>query len=228
MLSLLFIFLFHKVWLTSAVDTIVSPQKDINWTSQTFIIPPGALPKDPGSHCAAHSRFYCLNAYETTISLEEQQFGYGYGYQHVQGDVPEEEEEVDDIALEYNKMDVIEDPNLSEYLAAIKSSIFSQCVATIRPIHRFHNIYRGVPGCCVQQCDIYFIHGYQKMFLTIQEYMAKFIDYNEENKTLNLIEAYFSAKCERNVITKLGFGEGVLVRANHPSDHMPQKLSFKS
>ena len=41
-----------------------------------------------GSHCAAHSRFYCLNAYETTISLEEQQFGYGYGYQHVQGDVP--------------------------------------------------------------------------------------------------------------------------------------------
>ncbi|XP_075247709.1 uncharacterized protein LOC142340854 isoform X2 [Convolutriloba macropyga] len=182
MLSLLFIFLFHKVWLTSAVDTIVSPQKDINWTSQTFIIPPGALPKDPGSHCAAHSRFYCLNAYETTISLEEQQFGYGYGYQHVQGDVPEEEEEVDDIALEYNKMDVIEDPNLSEYLAAIKSSIFSQCVATI----------------------------------------------SEENKTLNLIEAYFSAKCERNVITKLGFGEGVLVRANHPSDHMPQKLSFKS
>ena len=48
MLSLLFIFLFHKVPLTSAVDTIVSPQKDINWTSQTFIIPPGALPKDPG------------------------------------------------------------------------------------------------------------------------------------------------------------------------------------
>ncbi|XP_075263554.1 uncharacterized protein LOC142355206, partial [Convolutriloba macropyga] len=61
------------------------------------------------------------------------------------------------------------------------------------------------------------------MFLSPQEYIDKLTDYSEENKTLNLIEAYFSTKCQRNVITRVGFGKGELVRSNHPYGHMPQR-----
>ena len=41
-------------------------------------------------------------------------------------------------------------------------------------------------------------------------------DYNETNKNLNYIQSFFHEPCQVNVITKIGFGEGDLVRAKYP------------
>ena len=55
----------------------------------------------------------------------------------------------------------------------------------------------------------------QKRTCKAQKWSAFYCIYSEENKTLNLIEAYFSTRCNRNVITKVGFGKGRLIRTDY-------------
>ena len=43
------------------------------------------------------------------------------------------------------------------------------------------------------------------------EYIKKLTDYDED-KRLNLISAYYFPDCEVNIIIRLGFGEGPLIR----------------
>ncbi|XP_075247717.1 uncharacterized protein LOC142340858 [Convolutriloba macropyga] len=156
-------------------------------------------------------------------------FGHGYTYQPIMPThEPEEGEERDDLAIEYDQRDLLRDRNLTESINNVKSVAYKQCFKAIRPIYHLHNSFVGPDECCQNQCDNYLIHGYGRMFLTPQEYIAKLTNYSEENKTLNLIEAYFSFNCNqrRNIITKLGFGKGELVRTNYPFRHMPQRYGY--
>ncbi|XP_075247719.1 uncharacterized protein LOC142340859 isoform X2 [Convolutriloba macropyga] len=236
MLSLLIIFLFHHVAITWSADTVVRPQISLNWTSQTFIIPPGAFPNDTGAFCGTYSKYYCMHAYETRLPRDAAVQGqYGYGHVQVfpvnQIAQPEdhenrEEDGEDDLALEYDYNDLMYDSSLAQSIDTLKAAAIDQCFEIIRPIHREHNNYIGHNGCCQYQCDNYLVHGYERMFLTPQEYVDKLTDYSEENKILNLIEAYYNVRCNRNMITKLGFGKGALVRTNHPFGHMPQRYGF--
>ena len=48
MLLLLILFLSNHLVITLSADTVVSPEVNLDWTSQTFVIPPGPLPNDTG------------------------------------------------------------------------------------------------------------------------------------------------------------------------------------
>ncbi|XP_075247714.1 uncharacterized protein LOC142340857 isoform X2 [Convolutriloba macropyga] len=230
MFCLLLLSLFH---VSSADDTVVIPQVDLNWTSQTFIIPPGVFPKDVGDYCAIYSKYYCLNAYETKTvrdPLETHYFGRGYTYQPIMPPDGQDEDGMSDLALEYDQSELVNDGDgtLIQRISTLKSFIYSQCYDATWPMHREHNNFVGLGGCCQYQCDNYLVHGYERLFLTPQEYIDKLTDYSEENKTLNLIEAYFSVNCNhrRNIITKIGFGKGELVRTNYPFGHKPQRFGY--
>ena len=60
----------------------------------------------------------------------------------------------------------------------------------------------------------YFRYGYRDALLTPREYLKKLTDYSEGDKRLNYIMSYFSPECNTNIITKIGFGTGVLKRVN--------------
>ncbi|XP_075247735.1 uncharacterized protein LOC142340869 isoform X2 [Convolutriloba macropyga] len=68
MLSILLLLLFRHVAITLSADTVVSPKVSLNWTSQTFVFPPGALHTDAGAYCGMYSKYYCLHAYETRLT----------------------------------------------------------------------------------------------------------------------------------------------------------------
>ena len=69
---------------------------------------------------------------------------------------------------------------------------------------------RGFQG----QNYYYFNNGYRDALLTPREYLNKLTDYSEEHKRLNYIQSYFSSECSTNIIAKIGFGTGILVRLN--------------
>ena len=48
MISLLLIILSDHAAMALTADTVVNPRVNLNWTSQTFIIPPGVFPNDTG------------------------------------------------------------------------------------------------------------------------------------------------------------------------------------
>ena len=56
------------------------------------------------------------------------------------------------------------------------------------------------------------------MLVTPKEYLDKLTDYKDDNKQLNLIWAYYLPDCAINIITKVGFGTGILKRFNYNSD----------
>merc|ERR1712062_566522 len=114
--------------------------------------------------------------------------------------------------------DFLNDARLSRKIATLKRGIHRNCHEPVRSMHERHNFFLGYPGCCQKQCDDYLTHGYERMFLSLPSYLNKLTDYSEKDKILNYIEAYYDPLCHRNMILKVGFGRGALVRANHPSD----------
>ena len=50
------------------------------------------------------------------------------------------------------------------------------------------------------------------------------MDYSENNKNLNLIWSYYLKDCNVNIVTKLGFGKGKLVRNHQISGFYSDRL----
>ena len=61
----------------------------------------------------------------------------------------------------------------------------------------------------------YFNYGYREALMRPAEYINKLTDYSEDGKQLNYIVSYYHPVCNVNIITKVGFGVGVLKRVNH-------------
>ena len=66
---------------------------------------------------------------------------------------------------------------------------------------------------CQSQCNKYIHWGFRNLMMRPHEYVAILTDYDED-KQLNLVAAYFYPECEVNVIVRLGFGNGSLLREN--------------
>ncbi|XP_063713809.1 uncharacterized protein LOC134841705 [Symsagittifera roscoffensis] len=85
--------------------------------------------------------------------------------------------------------------------------------------HRINMVDFENPGyCCVSQTMKYLVHGLHNKRWDPEQYMAKLIDYDDENKPLNFIMAIKSplSSCE-NIIVKVGFGPGNLRRSHGDS-----------
>ena len=186
---------------STAPDIIINPYINIQWKSQTFIIPPGVSRNDAGDYCREFSNFYCLHAYETRPGVPS-------------------------LAVEYDYDDLMYDLQLAIAVEELRFSLFQQCQQRFHAIFRRHNIYHGDEGCCEKQCGLYIQHGFTKMVLTPGNYISKLTDYSEFNKQLNYIEAFFLTRCEVNIITKVGFGVGELIREDNPETDSPQKRGY--
>ena len=90
-------------------------------------------------------------------------------------------------------------------------------------MHRRHNIFYRDGGCCKAQCDLYRRYGFTKMIMPPVEYLSKMVNYtlDENNKRLNYIRAFYLPRCRANVVTKVGFGSGELLREDHPYIYSP-------
>ncbi|XP_075247712.1 uncharacterized protein LOC142340855 isoform X3 [Convolutriloba macropyga] len=175
MISLLLIILSDHAAMALTADTVVNPRVNLNWTSQTFIFPPGVFPNDTGSCCGKYSKYYCLHAYETRLTRSAAIAAHhgalltDVNQANHPGHGNQEATEDDDLAIEYEYLDLDVDEVLSQHVQTLKAAAYELCLEVT----------------------------------------------SEENKTLNLIEAYFSTRCNRNVITKVGFGKGDLVRRDY-------------
>ena len=187
----------------------------LNWTSVTFLIPldPGLdfsqkrriLSKEPyfQDPCLPYSKYYCLVAYEILLQADTVAF------------------------MIINALNgAFFEIELYEKTETLHNSAVEICEQKLAPIHRRHNLfYNAGSDCCRMQCMAYRTYGFSRMLLSPTEYISKMVDYSEQNKRLNFIQAYYHPDCRVNVITKIGFGTGGLVRQNHPyiySPYMPE------
>ncbi|XP_075247711.1 uncharacterized protein LOC142340855 isoform X2 [Convolutriloba macropyga] len=207
MISLLLIILSDHAAMALTADTVVNPRVNLNWTSQTFIFPPGVFPNDTGSCCGKYSKYYCLHAYETRLTRSAAIAAHhgalltDVNQANHPGHGNQEATEDDDLAIEYEYLDLDVDEVLSQHVQTLKAAAYELCLEVTRPMHEQHNHFIEQIGCCWFQCNYYLVHGYDRMFLSPQEYIEKLTDY--------------STRCNRNVITKVGFGKGDLVRRDY-------------
>ena len=96
-----------------------------------------------------------------------------------------------------------------------------ECNQTFPGIFKSHNHYLDSQGCCKAQCTKYIHWGLRTLLTRPQEYIKKLTDYDED-KQLNLISAYYYPECEVNVIIRLGFGKGSLIRESTVFGMLPQ------
>ena len=107
------------------------------------------------------------------------------------------------------------DAQLNDSLNVIHETIRQQIEQLFRPIFHRHNNYDYPEPCCYGQYHNYFHHGFFELHVTPLEYLEKMTDYSEENKFLNFIYSFFHAECQTNIIVRIGFGSGPLIRKNH-------------
>ena len=177
----------------NGADIVVYPTVGANWTTTTFIIPTQNHGRNFWSMCSKQSKFYCLSAYET----DEDDVKRAVAISVSNFSVPPRELD------SHQKFSILRH---NAYRAAEKAFL---------PMYQKHNFFAGQNGgCCVQQYNIYYRHGLQTLKILPEFYVFKMTDYSEDNKNLNLIWSYFLEDCDVNIITKLGFGKGRLVR-NH-------------
>ncbi|XP_063724193.1 uncharacterized protein LOC134851852 [Symsagittifera roscoffensis] len=156
-----------------------------DWESLVF-----RLPADNtfyGRKCKQHSRFYCLDKYETQFQPLLQFSGTPD-----RQDRQQTEEETLEVASEF------------EQLLRDKWSKINM-VDQFRPSH-----------CCDGQTGKYLFHGFSNLGMTPEQYMFKLTDYSEDNKPLNFISSFYVPTMCRNVVMAVGFGPGGLLREmNH-------------
>ena len=173
----------------SKLDVVVTPNENYNWTSVSFIL--------SGPHegvewrvCNHFSSVYCLRCYRG-IASSNHHYPSVTGYGH---------HSAENFWSNYFWIDWF---GISEY-----TKLFQH-------IYSKHNHYVSFDGCCESQYGYYFAHGLMTMNFTPREYWDKMTDYDETDKQLNLIWAYYMPHCEANVITLVGFGTGKLKRYHH-------------
>ena len=175
-------------------DLVIEPEGQMNWTSQTFIIPVQSharvLPHN-WTVCRRFGFFYCLDAFEVLAEPELISF----------------------------TQSVHEQNTNRELYDLLRRNIANECSEKIRPIFLYHNIFSDADElCCDRQCFDYMVNGYRYMNLKVEEYIGKLTNYSDANgntKNLNAIWSYYNPICNANIITKLGFGEGRLRRFEH-------------
>ena len=141
--------------------------------------------------CHKLSSFYCLFGYETNIQSESESY-----------------------TVNWNQQRRTLDLDLQSKTSMLYDNVHEKCEEVLLPIYEIHNIFHKF-GCCKAQCNVYRRHGFDRMILTPVDYVSKLTDYNENNKSLIYIQAFYNPRCRVNVITKIGFGIGVLLRTNH-------------
>ena len=185
--------------LLNAADIIVYPAVGANWTSTTFLIPIELPGRSFWPVCSKQSKFYCLSSYETdqyndNPAVERDNcFEFGFDVRPRQ--------------IEFrNKLSVF---TINAFLAAD---------AAFLPMYQKHNFFvKQGYDCCVGQYNSYHHYGLQNLKIPPELYVSKITDYSEDNKSLNLIWSYYLKDCDINIVTKLGFGKGRLVRNHHKS-----------
>ena len=139
--------------------------------------------------CKNEHKIYCLSEFET-----------GNGNSHP--------------AVEFGmRLEPLQSSTEQKYVT-LRNYAYQASNEVFQPIFQKHNFFVRRANCCLGQFSSYYIYGLQRLKITPQQYLAKLIDYTEENKTLNLIWSYYKQECNVNIITKLGFGEGHLKRFN--------------
>ena len=190
---------------SNGADFIVYPTVGANWTTTTFIIPTETPGRRFWSTCSKQSRFYCLSAYET----DEDEVKLAVAISVSNFNVPPRELD------SYQKFSLL---THKAYRAAYKAFL---------PIYQKHNFFVGQDdGCCVQQYNVYYRHGLQTLKIPPELYVTKMRDYSEDNKTLNLIWSHYLKNCDVNIVTKVGFGKGRLVRNHHKSGISSHRLGW--
>ena len=186
------LFLLHYTYQN---DTIVYPLADAKWSSLTFIIPVKLYDNEFWPDCKHQSNLYCLSHFTTENDIEstgaEVRNYYGI---FARGDTT------------FFK------------LRKLKSYGREQSEEVFRPVYRKHNFYPKSEGCCSDQYEIYHTHGFLGANFTPKEYLSKLTDYRSENKSLNLIWSYYKHDSCVHIITKLGFGKGILKKLHHRRD----------
>ncbi|XP_075258814.1 uncharacterized protein LOC142350745 isoform X2 [Convolutriloba macropyga] len=71
--------------------------------------------------------------------------------------------------------------------------------------------------CCDNQVEKYLIFGLLHKSMSPDQYMFKLTDYDDEDKPLNFISAFYMPHVCQNLILDIGFGPGKLRRDHHNS-----------
>ena len=185
----------------NGANIIVYPTVGANWTTTTFIIPTEISGRRFWSICSKQNNFYCLSSYET----DEDDFKLAVAISVYDFSVPPHDLD------SHRKLSVF---SHNAHRAADKAFL---------PMYQRHNF---LLGCCAQQYNIYYRHGLQTLKLPPDSYVSKMTDYSEDKKNLNLIWSYYLKDCDVNIVTKLGFGKGRLVRNHHKSGFYSHRLGW--
>ena len=187
--------------LINGADIIVYTTIEASWTSTTFLIPTETTGRSFWPTCSEQSNFYCLSAYETNANNDKPAVATGiisYGVRPI------------DSHLKYS---------------VFTKSAFQAANKAFQPIYQKHNFFvEEDVGCCVGQYNSYYHYGLQTLKISPELYVSKMTDYSEADKTLNLIWSYYWKDCDINVVSKLGFGKGRLVRNHHKSGLSSHRL----
>ena len=185
LLCTVFIFIFN----IGANDVILNGTSSSTWSSVIFTIPVNPPFKEYQSFFEKNSFYYCLTLFrlirfEPNLPAIE--------HQHINAPI------------------IMTDPY--EGFAKMKESALEQCNVVFEPSYKKHNFFVIRDGCCQGQFVWYFNFGFKEALLTPSEYFERITDYSENNKRLNYLVAYYDIDCDVNIITKIGFGEGRLMR----------------
>ena len=181
--------------LLNGADIIVYPTVGANWTSATFLIPGEARSMCFWPVCGKQSSFYCLFAYETDEYNGEPAVA------------------LDVINYGVRNLELIE---RSQKFSVLTHNAFRAAEKVFLPMYKRHNFFVAPDGrCCAGQYSSYYRYGLQALKILPELYVTKITDYSEVNKTLNLIWSYYLEDCDINIVTKVGFGKGRLVRNHH-------------
>ena len=170
-------------------NIVVNTTNQLNWSSQTFILPAENAFDYAWQLCRKFSRIYCLNGFETTEDLPEPAF--------------------------LSIMNSENNGNMPYHYYWLEKSAYRTSQSQFMSMYTAHNFFTDHGGCCFGQFHFYFVSGYRRMLITPNQYIEKITNYSDKNKQLNAIWAFFEPECNVNVITKLGFGSGELKRFDH-------------
>ena len=188
--------IYLQLFFCNGADIIVYPTVRPNWTSTTFLIPTQTPDRSVWPVCSKQSKFYCLYAYEVDENTDKPALEMGVSNYGVQPLFQMES---------YTKLSVL-----------IRSAL-SAAEKVFLPIYQKQNFFVEYDGCCVGQYNTYYRYGLQTLKFTPEFYADKMTDFSEDNKILNLIHSFLLENCDTNIVTKLGFGEGRLVRNQYKS-----------
>ena len=172
-------------------DIVVNSSRESGWSSVLFVIPIDVPHNFLWNTCRLNSVYYCLHAFMT----ENNQSDWAYERR------PGNELRLSDPTIK-----------MLRYLQAFANA---ECLKIFEPFRTKHNLFVFRDGCCIAHYCHYFTFGFTEALLTPKEYYNRITDYSENGKVLNYIMAYYSHRCEMNIIMELGFGVGELKRVNH-------------